>query len=182
MRIVPLRAPAVAERGRSAREGIRVDSVRNRLAVLAAPLGINLPDAYVAYMEGEPKAVIPVWHLCAPGSPPWEWQPASIADLEADIHGGKWRKAELFAHYLRAAATEYLSGGWMSIGGPGRTEFSTERLGRGFWIGEVDGDHVFLDHETLGVFCYLEQADVARVERWASSFAEFAAFGQQRPA
>jgi hypothetical protein len=32
------------------------------------------------------------------------------------------------------------------------------------------------------VFCYLEQADEARVEQWASSFAEFAAHGQQKQA
>ena len=157
-------------------------SVRDRLNALAAPLGITLPDEYIAYLEGEPEAGIPVWHLCAPGDPPWEWRPEPIEELEADIHRGRCAEVVPGAHYLRATAAEYRSGGWRSIPGPGGTEFSTERLGRGFWIGEVDGDQVFLDQESLGVFCYLEQADEARVEQWASSFAEFAAHGQQKQA
>lgn len=154
-------------------------SVRERLAVLAAPLGLRLPEEYVAFMESPPARGIPVRHLCAAGDPPAEWWPEPVEELEADIHRGRMPTPVLGAHYLRATAEEYLSGGWRSVPGPGGSEFATERLGRGFWIGEVDGDSVFLDADTLGVYAYLEFADEARVEQWAPSFAAFVAHGQQ---
>jgi len=157
-----------------------VESIRDRLLVLAAPLGIRLPEEYIAFMETEPERGIPVYHLVPNGEPPDKWWPEPIDELEADIHRGRCAEVVLGAHYLRATAAEYLSGGWRSIPGPDGSEFSTERLGRGFWIGEVDGDQVFLDQETLGVFCYLEQSDEACVEEWASSFAEFLVRGQVR--
>jgi len=159
-----------------------VESIRDRLIALAAPLGIKLPEEYVAFMEAEPERGIPVYHLVPKGEPPDEWWPEPIEELEADIHRGRCAEVVLGAHYLRSTAAEYLSGGWKSIPGPSGSEFSTERLGRGFWIGEVDGDCVFIDAETLGVFAYLEYADETRVEQWAPSFAAFVAHGQQRQA
>ena len=159
-----------------------METIRDRLTALAAPLGIQLPEEYIAFMEAEPERGILVYHLLPEGEPPQEWWPEPIEELEADIHRGRCAEVVLGAHYLRSTAAEYLSGGWTSIPGPGGSEFRTERLGRGFWIGEVDGDCVFIDAETLGVFAYLEYADENRVEQWAPSFAEFVARGQQRQA
>jgi hypothetical protein len=78
---------------------------------------------------------------------------------------------------MRGVAADY--GRWLSVPGPGDAPFSTERLARGFWIGEVDGTCVFLDAETLGVFAYTEYCDTQHVEWWAPSFAAFVAHGQQ---
>ena len=156
-----------------------MESIRDRLAALATPLGIQLPEEYIAFMEAQPERGIPVRHLSADGDPPVEWWPEPIEELEADIHRGRCAGAVLGAHYLRATAAEYLSGGWRSIPGPNGSEFATERLGRGFWIGEVDGDSVFIDAETLGVFAYLEYGDETCVEQWAVSFADFVARGQR---
>lgn len=155
-------------------------TIRERLAALAAPLGIHLPEEYVAFMEAPPARGIPVRHLCAAGDPPAAWWPEPIEELEADIHRGRMPTPVLGAHYLRATAAEYLSGGGRSVPDPGGAAFAIERLGRGFWIGEVDGDSVFLDAETLGVLAYLEYADAVRVEQWAPSFVAFVAHGQQR--
>lgn len=156
-----------------------MSSIRERLAVLAEPLGIQLPEAYIAFLESEPETGILVRHLRGPGAPPTAWWPEPIEGLEADIHRGHDATAVPYAHYLRETAQEYLSGGWESVPGPAGTEFGTERLGRGFWIGEVDGDSVFIDQATLGVFAYLEFGDETRVEQWAASFAEFVARGQR---
>jgi hypothetical protein len=41
----------------------------------------------------------------------------------------------------------------------------------------VDGDGVFLDQQTMGVFAWLAHED--EVEQWASSFADFVADGQR---
>lgn len=156
---------------------MRIIGVRQRLAALAAPLGIELPEAYIAFMEGPSGRGILVRHLCNRQDPAYEWRPAPIAFLEEDVHGGRWKKVELYAHYMRSTAEEYLAGGHESIPGPHGSEFATERLGRGFWIGEVDGDSVFIDQRTLGVFAYL--AHESEVEQWAPSFADFVAHGQQ---
>ena len=51
---------------------------------------------------------------------------------------------------MGATAEPYLAGGHESVPGPNGSRFGTERLGRGFWIGEVDGDCVFIDQQTLG--------------------------------
>ena len=154
-----------------------VVTIRERLAALAAPLGITLPEEYAAFMENPPACGILAHHLCPKGDPPYEWWPATVEDLESDVHGGRGRQPLLFAHYLRAEAEEYLAGGWESVPGPDGTEFGTDRLSRGFWIGEVDGDSVFIDAQTFGVFAYLMHEQT--VEQWAVSFAEFVAHGQQ---
>lgn len=152
-------------------------TIRERLAALAAPLRIDLPEAYIAFMESPPKRGILIRHLCNRQDPPYEWWPEPIDFLEEDIHRGRWTKVELNAHYMRATAEPYLAGGHLSVHGPGGSEFETERLSREFWIGEVDGDGVFIDHQTLGVFAWLAHED--EVEQWAESFADFVARGQQ---
>ncbi len=78
---------------------------------------------------------------------------------------------------MRATAEPFLEGGHEWVHGPDGSRFGTARLGRGFWIGEVDGDCVFIDQETLGVFAWL--AHEGEVERWATSFADFVAHGQR---
>ena len=152
-------------------------SVRERLAVLAAPLGIALPEAYLAFMEDRPARGILVRHLLGPGEPPQEWWPTTIEGLEADIWSGRWTKHAPNAHYMRETAERFIEGQHDSVPGPGGSPFGTERLSRGFWIGEVDGDGVFLDHQSLGVFAWLAHED--EVEQWAASFAEFVALGQR---
>lgn len=152
-------------------------SVRERLVALASPLGIDLPEAYLAFMERRPDRGIAVRHLCSSQDPPYEWWPEPVEFLEQDIHRGRWHKVELNAHYMRATANHYLEGGLVSLPGPNGSQFGIERMGRGFWIGEVDGDCVFIDQHTLGVFAYLAHED--EVEQWASSFTDFVAHGQQ---
>jgi hypothetical protein len=154
-----------------------VGSIRERLQALAAPLGIDLPEEYIAFMENPPEQGILIRHLCPRHDPPDEWWPSPIEYLEEDIHRGRWEKIDLNAHSMRATAEEYLAGGHESVPGPGGSRFGTERLSRGFWIGEVDGDSVFIDQQTLGVFAYLMHEE--EVEQWAPSFAEFVAHGQQ---
>src|SRR5437763_1067915 len=129
-------------------------SVRERLATLAAPLGIRLPDEYLAFMGARPARGILVWHLCPAGDPPNEWWPATLEVLEADVHHGRMPAPLLNTHYMRGVAEEW--GRWPSVPGPGGAPFGTERLARGFWIGEVDGTCVFLDAEAGGVFAYTE--------------------------
>lgn len=152
-------------------------SIRERLAALAAPLGIDLPGEYIAFMERRPERGILIRHLSNRQDPPYEWWPEPIDFLEADIHRGRWKKVELNAHYMRATAEPYLAGGHEWVPGPGGSRFGAERLSRGFWIGEVDGDSVFIDQQTLGVFAYLAHED--EVEQWAASFADFVAHGQR---
>ena len=152
-------------------------SIRERLAALARPLGITLPEEYVAFVEKPPARGILVHHLCPAGDPPYEWWPSTIEGLEADVFSGRGPEVLPNAHYVRAEAEEFLAGGCESIPGPGGKRFRTDRLARGFWIGEVDGDSVFIDAETLGVFAYLMHENT--VERWAASFAEFVAKGQE---
>jgi hypothetical protein len=147
------------------------------LATLAAPLGIELPEAYLAFMEHAPERGILVRHLYNPQDPAYEWWPEPAEFLEQDIHRGRWKKVELNAHYMRATAEPYLAGGHEWVRGPHGSRFGTERLRRGFWIGEVDGDRVFIDQQTLGVFAWLAHED--EVEQWAVSFADFVARGQQ---
>ena len=152
-------------------------SVRERLVALASPLGIDLPEEYLTFLERRPERGIAIRHRCGPQDPPDEWWPRPVEYLEQDIHGGWGQKVELYAHYMRATAEEFLGGGHQSVHGPGRSRFGTERMGRGFWIGEVDGDDVFIDHETGGVFAWLEHE--GEVEQWAPSFADFVAHGQR---
>ncbi|MBM3981297.1 MAG: hypothetical protein FJ304_13615 [Planctomycetes bacterium] len=152
-------------------------SVRDRLNALAAPLGISLPEEYLAFMERRPDRGIPIRHLCNRNDPPAEWWPATVDFLEADIWQGRWTKSAPNAHYLRGEAERFLSAGVESVPGPAGSRFATERLSRGFWIGEEDGDSVFLDPLTLGVFAWLAQED--EVEQWAASFGEFVARGQR---
>lgn len=152
-------------------------SIRERLAALAALLGIDLPEEYLRFMEARPERGILIRHLGGPHDPPDEWWPEPVEFLEQDIHRGRWHKVELNAHSMRATAEPYLAGGHESVPGPDGARFGTERLGRGFWIGEVDGDDVFLDQQTLGVFAWLAHED--EVEQWSTSFADFVARGQQ---
>jgi hypothetical protein len=161
----------------SAAEGFGVGSVRERLAALAVPLGIELPEAYLAFMEHRPERGIPIHHLGGPGEPPKEWWPATLDVLEEDIWRGRWTKAAPNAHYMREEAERFISAGVEFVTCPAGPPFSSARLSRGFWIGEEDGDSVFLDHQTLGVFAWLAHED--EVEQWASSFAEFVALGQR---
>jgi hypothetical protein len=154
-----------------------MSSIRERLTALAAPVGIELPESYLAFMERRPDRGILIRHLCNPQDPAYEWRPEPVEFLEQDIHRGRWRKVELNAHYTRATAGPLLAGGHTSVPGPDGSRFATERLARGFWIGEVDGDGVFIDHQTGGVFAWLAHED--EVEQWASSFADFVAHGQQ---
>lgn len=152
-------------------------NVRERLAALALPLGIVLPEAYLAFMDHRPERGILIRHLCNPTDPPSEWWPATLDWLEADIWNGRWTKVAPNAHYMREEAERFLSAGVESVPGPGGSQFSTERLSHGFWIGEEDGDSVFLDADSLGVFAWLAHED--EVEQWAESFAEFVALGQR---
>ena len=152
-------------------------SVRERLIALATPLGIELPEEYLAFMERRPERGIPIRHLCSRNDPSAEWWPATVDFLEADIWHGRWTKSAPNAHYLRGEAERFLSAGVESVPGPAGSRFATERLSRGFWIGEEDGDSVFLDPQTLGVFAWLAHED--EVEQWAVSFGEFVAHGQR---
>jgi hypothetical protein len=152
-------------------------TIRERLTILAAPLGIELPEEYIAFMETPPKRGIMIRHLCNTSDPAYEWLPESIDGLEEDIHGGLWKKIELFAHLMRATAEGYIEGGHDHLTGSRGETFETRRLSRGFWIGEVDGDLVFIDHLTLGIFAYLAHED--EVEQWALSFGDFVKYGQQ---
>ena len=152
-------------------------SVRVRLAALAAPLGVELPEVYLAFMERRPERGILIRHLCGPGDPPAEWWPATVDVLEEDIWRGRWTKAAPNAHYMREEADRFLSAGVESVPGPAGSRFAAERLSRGFWIGEEDGDSVFLDSQSLGVFAWLAHED--EVEQWAASFQEFVAHGQR---
>ena len=154
-----------------------IGTIRERLAALAAPLGIALPGEYVAFVENPPARGILIHHLCAAGDPPFEWWPETIDGLEADVHGGRGREVLPSAHYVRAEAAEFLRVGWESVPGPGGTRFRTDRLSRGFWIGEEDGDSVFIDHETQGVYAFMMHENC--VEHWADSFAAFVAHGQR---
>ena len=70
------------------------------------------------------------------------------------------------AHVLHAAVDD-------SIVCRDSSRFDLERLQNGFWIGEVDGDSVFLEQHSRGVFAYI-QDDVC-VEQWAESFRQFVA-------
>jgi hypothetical protein len=152
-------------------------SIRERLAALAQPLGITLPEEYVTFVENPPARGILVHHLSAKGDPPYEWWPETIEGLEADVYGGHMKETLPCAHEISATAQEFLTGGCKSVPGPGGTEFRTDRLARAFWIGEDDGDGVFIDAETGGVFVYMMHEEC--VERWAASFAEFVAKGQE---
>jgi hypothetical protein len=163
--------------GRVGDEGFGVGSIRERLVALAAPLGIELPEEYLAFMERRPERGIFIRHLCNPSDPPTEWWPATIESLEADIWGGRGSKTAPTAHYLRGEAERFLSAGVESVPGPAGSPFATERLSRGFWLGEEDGDSVFLDPQTRGVFAWLAHED--EVEQWAVSFGEFVAHGQR---
>jgi len=154
-----------------------VSSVRERLAALATPLGIELPEAYLAFMERRPERGVLIRHLCNPGDPPSEWWPATLDFLEQDIWRGRWTKVAPNAHYMREEAEGFLSAGVESVPGPAGTPFGSERLSRGFWIGEEDGDSVFLDAQTLGVFAWLAHEE--EVEQWAASFGEFVTHGQR---
>jgi hypothetical protein len=152
-------------------------TVRERLASLARPLGIELPESYLAFMEQRPERGILIRHRCNPTDPPTEWWPVMIDVLEEDIWSGRWRRQAPFAHYMRIEAEEFLSAGVESVTGPAGSRFGTKRLSCGFYIGEEDGDSVFLDHESLGVFAWLFHE--GEVEKWAESFAEFVALGQR---
>jgi hypothetical protein len=151
--------------------------VRERLAALAAPLGITLPEAYIAFVESPPESGILIHHLRDEDDPE-EWWPETIKGLEANIYRGERGRRVPYAHYMRQTAENYLaSGPDATLPGPGRKKFRASRMARGFWIGEEDGDSVFLDQETLGVFAFLQHDD--RIEQWATSFAEFVAHCQQ---
>ena len=154
-----------------------MNSIRERLVALASPLGIDLPEEYIAFMERRPERGILIRHLCPRQDPAYEWWPESVDFLEADIHLGRWKKVESNAHYMRATAEGFLAGGGEWVPGPDGSRFGTERLSRGFWIGEVDGDCVFIDQQTSGVFAWLAHED--EVEQWSSSFADFVAHGQR---
>ena len=105
-------------------------TIRERLAVLAAHLGIQLPEEYVAFMEAPPARGIPVRHLCAAGDPPAAWWPEPIEYLEADIHRGRMPTPVLGAHYLRATPpSTWPSGGGRSPAPAGR------RSGSSGWAG-----------------------------------------------
>lgn len=154
------------------------DSIRERLANLAAPLGITLPEEYVAFMEDPPERGLLVRHLCNEDDDPYEWWPEAIEGLEDD-----WGEEDEvgrkipFAHYVRATADNYLADEAEDLPGPNQTSFRLDRLRNGFWIGEIDGDSVFIDQQTLGIFAFLQHEDC--VEQWASSFEEFLTRGQQ---
>jgi hypothetical protein len=153
-------------------------SVRDRLYVLASPLGIALPEEYVAFVENPPERGILIHHLSSEDEP-YEWLPETIEGLEAGWGEEDDAGVELpYAHYVRATADEYAQSGDEDLPGPGGTAFRLDRLRDGFWIGEVDGDSVFIDRQTLGVFAFLQHEDA--VARWAASFREFVAHGQQR--
>lgn len=154
-----------------------MDNVRERLANLASSLGIDLPESYLYFMESRPKHGILLRHRCSPEDLSYEWWPASVEFLEQDIHQGRWHKIEQYAHYMQSTAEQFLAGGHSSVTGPGGSRFGTERMSHGFWIGEVDGDSVFIDQETCGVFAWLEHE--GKVEQWAASFADLVAHGQQ---
>jgi hypothetical protein len=155
-------------------------SVRDRLHALALPLGIALPEEYVAFVEKPPKRGIRIHHLSSDGTP-YKWLPETIEGLEAGWGEEDEAGVELpYAHYVRATADEYAQGGNENLHGPRGSAFRLDRLRDGFWIGEVDGDSVFIDRQTLGVFAFLQHED--SVAQWAVSFREFVAHGQQRHA
>jgi hypothetical protein len=146
-------------------------TIRERLLALAEPLGITLPEAYLAYLENPPAQGIFIRHLCDPRGDPKEWWPETIKGLEAS-----WGEPhELYAHYVRATGEQY--GGNDANISADDSEFRASRLLSSFFIGEVDGDSVFLDGQTLGVFAHLTEN--GRVEKWADSFAAFVEHGQQ---
>ncbi|MCE9562744.1 MAG: hypothetical protein K8U57_11920 [Planctomycetes bacterium] len=154
-------------------------TIRDRLTALAAPIGIALPEEYIAFVTRPPKRGILIHHLCNDGDDSYEWWPETIKRLEAGW--GEEDKAGVeipSAHLLRATADDYAEGRRKTLPGPGGTRFRLDRLRNGFWIGEVDGDSVFIDLQTLGVFAFLQHED--SVVQWASSFGEFAKRGQQR--
>jgi hypothetical protein len=154
-------------------------SVRDRLNTLAAPLGITLPDEYIAFVKRPPKRGILIHHLCNEGDDPDEWWPATIEGLEAGWGEEDTAGVEIpYAHYVRATADEFALSGDEDLAGPGGSAFRLDRLRNGFWIGEVDGDSVFIDQQTLGVFAFLQHE--GSVAQWAASFREFVAHGQQR--
>ena len=128
-------------------------------------------------MEHRPERGIFIRHLCGPDDPPAEWWPATVDVLEQDIWRGRWTKVAPNAHYMREEAIGFLSAGVETVPGPAGSRFASERLGRGFWIGEEDGDSVFLDAHSLGVFAWLAHED--EVEQWAASFQEFVVHGQR---
>ncbi len=155
-------------------------SVRDRLNALALPLGIALPEEYIAFVEKTPERSILIRHLSSEDEL-YEWQPETIEGLEAGWGEEDAAGVELpYAHYVRATADEYAQSGDEDLPGPGGTAFRLDRLRDGFWIGEVDGDSVFIDRQTLGVFAFLQHEDA--VAQWAASFREFVAHGQQRHA
>lgn len=151
-------------------------TVRERLAALARPLSITLPEEYLTYMEnGSPPGIL-ISHLCNPGEERYEWLPETMDGLEDPID--RYASNPIpFAHYVRETADQYREGGVDAIGGPGGMKISLDRLRNGFWIGEVDGDSVFLDQETLAVMAFLQHEDA--IEIWADSFAAFLEHGQQ---
>jgi hypothetical protein len=144
-------------------------SVRERLKALAGPILITLPSEYIAFVERLEGRGSYCQHAGR------EWWALSIRGLEAPVRTdlmGLTMPTTPYAHYfvaLIAALHAELPDD--TIACCDGSHFPLERLQKGFCIGENDGDTVFLDQQSLGVFAYIHN-DYC-VEQWAGSFRDF---------
>lgn len=146
-------------------------TVRERLDVLANTIPLALPPEYVTFVEGLRGRGDYVRHSGH------DWWASSINGLETPVRTdlmGLALPSTPYARYLVAlVAYHRAQGGDDSVACRDGSRFDLDRLQMGFWIGENDGDSVFLDQQTLGVFAYIQ--DEPCVEQWAGSFQEFVA-------
>jgi hypothetical protein len=146
-------------------------TIRERLETLASPIPLALPSEYIEFVEGLEGRGDYFQH----GG--HDWWAAAISGLEAQVRTDLWgltlptpphaRKLEVLVSYLRGQSRGD------SVGCRDGSKFDLERLQNGFWIGENDGDDVFIDQQSLGVFAYIQDDDC--VQQWAGSFREFVA-------
>jgi hypothetical protein len=144
-------------------------TVRERLEALSNPIPLALPSEYIAFVEGLEGRGDYFTHAGH------EWWAASIRGLEAPVRTDLMGLTMPTTPFARScvALVAYLRGQSRddSVACHDGSRFDLERLQNGFWIGEDDGDSVFLDQQSLGVFAYI-QYDFY-VEQWAGSFREF---------
>lgn len=150
-------------------KGPMTATIRERLAAFADAIPLALPAEYVAFVEKiDGKGA----HYCHGEH---EWWAASILGLEAPIRTdlmGLTLPTTPNARYP-VALVAYLRQTGVANAIQCRNDdspFELDRLKHGFWIGENDGNSVFLDQQTLGVYAYIQ--DDFCVERWAGSFRE----------
>jgi hypothetical protein len=148
-------------------------TIREQLAALADPIPFALPGEYVAFVEALEGGGGYFRHAGR------EWWVASISRLQAPVRTdlmGLTLPTTPYARYLVALVSS-LRQQWPENAVECRdgSRFELDRLGNGFWIGEDDGDSVFLDQQSLGVYVYIQ--DSFCVERWAESFRELLAAG-----